>query len=211
MPELSFDVLDAHPDVYGTDPTILFKMRIAETSGDPIHTMMVRVQIQIDAQLRRYDDGERARLVEMFGEPERWGETLRPFNWTHASTMLQGFRGSTEIELAVPCTYDFEIAAAKYMHGLRGGDIPLSFLFSGTVISRGATGYAVTNIPWHKECTFPLPYATWRKTVDLYWPGGGWMRVRADTLDSLQAYKTEVGLNDWDAVVGSLLERANNE
>ena len=93
MPELSFDVLDARPDVYGTDPTILFKLRIAETSGDPIHTMMVRVQIQIDAQLRRYDDGERARLAELFGEPERWGETLRPFNWTHAATMLQGFRG----------------------------------------------------------------------------------------------------------------------
>ncbi len=208
MPELSFDVIDAHPDVYGTDPTILFNLRITETSGDPIHTMMVRVQIQIDAQLRKYDPEERANLVELFGEPERWGDTLRPFNWTHAATMLNGFRGAMETELAVPVTYDFEIAAAKYLHGLRDGNIPLSFLFSGTVISRGATGYAVTQIPWHKECTFPLPVATWRRTVDLYWPGGGWMRVRRDTLDALQAYKVEQGFNDWDAVLESLIERA---
>jgi hypothetical protein len=208
MPELSFDVLDARPDVYGSDPTILFRMRIAETSGDPIHTMMVRVQIQIDAQLRRYDEGERSRLVELFGESERWGDTLRPFNWTHAATMLQGFRGTTETELAVPCTYDFDVAAAKYMHGLRSGDVPLSFLFSGTVISRGATGYSVTHIPWHKECTFPLPVETWRKTMDIYWPGGGWIRVRTDTLDALQAYKTKMGFTNWDGVLGSLVEGA---
>ena len=208
MPELSFDVLDARPDVYGTDPTILFKLRIAETSGDPIHTMVVRVQIQIDAQLRRYDDATRDRLSELFGERERWGETLRPFNWTHAATMLPGFRGSMETELAVPCTYDFDIAAAKYLHGLRDGDVPLSFLFSGTVISRGATGYAVTQIPWHKECTYRLPVATWRQTVDLYWPGGGWLRVRTDTLDALQAYKARMGFTDWDATLGALLEGA---
>ena len=208
MPELSFDVLAARPDVYGTDPTILFTLRIAETSGDPIHTMVVRVQIQIDAQLRRYDDATRARLSDMFGERERWGETLRPFNWTHAATMLPGFRGSMETELAVPCTYDFDIAAAKYLHGLRDGDVPLSFLFSGTVISRGATGYAVTQIPWHKECTFRLPVATWRQTVDLYWPGGGWLRVRTDTLDALQAYKARMGFTDWDATLGALLEGA---
>ena len=208
MPELSFDVLDARPDVYGTDPTILFKLRIAETSGDPIHTMMVRVQIQIDAQLRRYDEGERERLGELFGTKERWGETLRPFNWTHAATMLQGFRGSSETELAVPCTYDFDIAAAKYLHGLRDGEVPLSFLFSGTVISRGATGYAVTQIPWHKECTFPLPIETWRKTVDMYWPGGGWIRVRSDTLDALQAFKAKMGFTHWDGALGALVEQA---
>ena len=118
--------------------------------------------------------------------------------------MLTGSGGRWRPSSQCPCTYDFDIAAAKYLHGLRDGNIPLSFLFSGTVISRGATGYAVTQIPWHKECTFPLPVATWRRTVDLYWPGGGWMRVRTDTLDALQAYKVEHGFTDWDAVLGSL-------
>ncbi|MEA3215418.1 MAG: hypothetical protein QOJ19_1574 [Acidimicrobiia bacterium] len=208
MPELSFDVLDAYPDVYGTDPTMLFKLRIAETTADPIHTMVVRVQIQIDAQLRRYSDEEKELLGDLFGNAERWGDTLRPFNWTHTATMLQGFRGSTEVDLRVPCTYDFEVAAAKYFHGLRDGNIPLSFLFSGTVISRGATGYSVTQIPWHKECTYPLPVATWRALMDTYWPGGGWIRLRGETLDRLQLLKTKGHYTDWDSVLGELLERA---
>ena len=207
MPELSFDILDAYPDVYGTDPTMLFRMRIAETTGDPIHTMMVRVQIQINAQVRQYDAEEKELLADLFGDADRWGDTLRPFNWTHAATMLPGFRGSTEVELKVPCTYDFDIAAAKYMHGLRDGVIPLDFLFSGTVISRGATGYAVTQIPWHKDCEFPLPVETWRKLVDLYWPGGGWIRLGRDTIDELLRYKASVGITDWDRTIASLLER----
>lgn len=206
MPELSFDVLGAGPDVYGTDPTMLFRLRVAETSGDPIHTMMLRVQIQIDAQVRTYEPEERALLVDLFGDAERWGETVRPFNWTNASAMIPGFRGSTEIDLAVPCTYDFDVAAAKYLHGLRGGHVPLDFLFSGTVISRGATGYAVTQVPWHKDCTFALPVETWRRLVDLYWPGGGWVRLRADTIDRLQRYKSACGLTDWDSTIDRLLE-----
>ena len=208
MPELTFDVLDGYPDVYGTDPTMLFRMRIAETSGDPVHTMMLRVQIQIDAQVRTYDPSEKELLNDLFGDAERWGATLRPFNWTHAAAMLPGFRGSTEIELKVPCTYDFDVAAAKYMHGLRSGSIPLDFLFSGTVISRGATGYAVTQIPWHKDCTFPLPVKTWRRLVDLYWPGGGWIRLRRDTIDELLKYKSVHGFTDWEQTIESLMERA---
>lgn len=208
MPELSFDVLDAGPDIYGTDPTMLFRLRIAETTGDPVHTMAVRVQIQINAQVRQYDEEERELLADLFGDVGRWGDTLRPFNWTHAATMLPGFRGSTEVDLKVPCTYDFDVAAAKYMHGLRGGDIPLDFLFSGTVISRGATGYAVTQIPWHKECSFPLPVDTWRRLADLYWPGGGWIRLRSDTIDALLRHKARLGLPDWDATFASLLETA---
>lgn len=209
MPELSFDVLDAYPDVYGSDPTMIFRLRLAETTGDPIHTVVLRAQIQINAQLRSYSEEERALLADLFGDSSRWGETLRPFNWTHVATMLQGFRGSTEVELKAPCTYDFDVAAAKYLHGLRDGVIPLEFLFSGTVISRGATGYSVTQIPWHKDCAFPLPVQTWRGLVDLYWPGGGWIRLRRDTIDELLRFKTAHGLTDWDRTMAILLERAS--
>jgi hypothetical protein len=170
---------------------------------------MVRVQIQINAQVRSYDEQEMALLGDLFGEPARWGVTVRPFNWTHASVMLPGFRGSTEAELKVPCTYDFDVAAAKYLHGLRGGDVPLEFLFSGTVISRGATGYTVTQIPWHKACTFPLPVATWRRLVDLYWPGGGWIRLRTDTIDALLRYRSIRALPDWDSTFESLLRTSS--
>ena len=51
--------------------------------------------------------------------------------------MVRGFTGDVEFDLPVPCTYDFEVAAAKYLHALRDGEVPLRVLFSGTVFTRG--------------------------------------------------------------------------
>ena len=93
----------------------------------------------IEPQRRRYEPAEQARLVELFGDAPRWGETLRPFLWTHVGTVVTGFTATTEIDLPITCTYDFEVAAAKYLHGLDDGEIPLLLLFSGTVF-RAATG-----------------------------------------------------------------------
>lgn len=205
MPDLAFDVVAAEPDRYGASPTMLFKLRIAETSGDPVHTMFLRTQIQIDAQLRQYSEPEKERLGELFGTKERWGDTLRPFNWTHGAMMVPGFRGSTEVDLAVPCSYDFDVAAVKYMHGLSDGVIPLSFLFSGTVISRGATGYSVTQIPWHKESTYPLPVETWRQLIEVYFPGTAWLRVRRDTFDALARHRATGGYTDWDSMFAAMI------
>ncbi len=44
-----------------------------------------------------------------------------------------GFDATTEVDLPITCTYDFEVAAAKYLHGLDGGEIPILLLFSGTI------------------------------------------------------------------------------
>lgn len=203
MPDLSFEVVDAQPDPYGAAPTMLFTLRIAEASGDPIHTMVLRSQIQIDAQLRSYSDDEKARLGDLFGLKERWGDTLRPFNWTNATTMVQGFRDSTEVEIAVPCTYDFDIAAAKYLQGLSDGVIPLSFLYSGTAISRGATGYAVSQIPWDKESRYSLPVGTWRALMNRYFPGTTWLRVRDDTFAALTEQRVSGGFASWDEMFSS--------
>ena len=57
--------------------------------------------------------------------------------WLHASTVAQGFTGRTEIDLPLPCTYDFEVSGTTYLHALRDGEIPLLFLFSGTVFTAG--------------------------------------------------------------------------
>lgn len=210
VPDLAFDVVGAEPDRFGASPTMLFKLRIAETSGDPVHSMMLRTQIQIDAQLRSYTDDEKERLGDLFGDKARWGDTLRPFNWTHGSIMISGFRGSTEVDLPVPCSYDFDVAAAKYMSGLEDGLIPLSFLYSGTVVSRGATGYAVTQIPWHKESTFQLPVETWQAIMDAYFPGTGWIRVHRDTLDLLRRHRHDGGFNDWDSLLTHMLQASPN-
>ena len=50
----------------------------------------------------------------------------------------------TEIDLQVPCTYDLEVASARYLQGLDDGTIPLLLLFSGTVfVANGAGGFSV--------------------------------------------------------------------
>ena len=35
------------------------------------------------------------------------------------NTTVQGFTGSTEVDLALPCTYDFEVVGSRYLHALR--------------------------------------------------------------------------------------------
>ena len=40
----------------------------------------------------------------------------------------------------MPCTYDLEVAAAKYFYSLPDGDVPLRFHFNGTIFYRGEDG-----------------------------------------------------------------------
>ena len=39
--------------------------------------------------------------------------------------------------MPVVCTYDFEVVSVKYFSALGDGDIPLTFLFSGTIFYEG--------------------------------------------------------------------------
>ena len=39
-----------------------------------------------------------------------------------------------------PCTYDLELAAAKYIHSMPDGEVPLLFNFTGTIFYRGDGG-----------------------------------------------------------------------
>src|SRR5262245_66547252 len=99
--------------------------------------MALRCQIRIEPNRRRYSDAEAERLLDLFGERSRWGETLKPMQFAELSVMVPGFNGGTEVDLAVPCTYDFEVASAKYLHGVEEGAVPLLLLFSGTVFIKG--------------------------------------------------------------------------
>src|SRR6478752_2367336 len=136
MTDLAIDVLDVRAEPYAAVPTLVFRLGVTEPSGDPVHAVALRTQIQIEPQRRRYSKEEEARLLELFGEQPQWGDSLRPFLWTHATAMLTGFTGRTEVDLPVTCSYDFEVAGAKYLHSLDDGDIPLALLFSGTVFAR---------------------------------------------------------------------------
>lgn len=208
MSELSFDCVDVQPDRYAAGPTLLFRLRIAETTGAAIHSMALRCQIRIEPHRRRYDEGEIERLRDLFGDGSRWGETLKPMQLATLSVMVPSFTGSVEVEMPVACTYDQEIASAKYFEGLLDGEIPLLLLFSGTVFAKGGSGFSVDQVPWHKEAQYRLPVAVWKEAMDLHFPGQAWMRVRKETFDSLQGFKSKRALLTWDDALEALLKEA---
>jgi hypothetical protein len=208
MTDLVFDCVDGQADRYAAVPTLQLKLRISETTGAQVHAIALRCQIRIEPQRRRYSAEEADGLLELFGEPARWGDTLKPLQFATVSLMVPSFSGSTELDLPVPCTYDFEVAAAKYLHALGDGEVPLLLLFSGTVFTKGLGGFSVGQVPWHKEASYRLPVSVWREIMDRFFPGAGWIRVRRDTLDTLQRYKAVRALPTWDDALEALLKEA---
>jgi hypothetical protein len=205
MIALGFQVLGVRAEPYAAVPTLMFRLRITEETGERIHTIALRCQIQIEPRQRHYEGVEKERLFELFGEAPRWGETLQTLLWTHATLMVQGFTASCEVDLPVACTYDFEISAAKYFHALDDGEIPLLMLFSGTAFTRGQTGFSVEPVPWEKEAHFRLPVRVWRELMDHYFPGGAWIRLRRESFDALHQFRGRRALATWDDAVEALL------
>jgi hypothetical protein len=119
--------------------------------------------------------------------------------------MVPGFTGTTQVHLPLECTYDFEVAAAKYMHALRDGTIPLQFLFSGTVFGRGSSGFAVQQVPWDCEERYDMAVSVWRDLIQQHFPNTGWVRLDRDTIDALAAYRSARGLLGFDDAINSLL------
>jgi len=206
--DLSFEVLDVVPERFAAAPNLLARIRVEDSGGERVHALALRAQVRIEPQRRRYDDTEERALLDLFGNRTRFAETLRPFPWLHASTVAQGFTGSTTIDLPLPCTYDFEVSGTTYLHALREGEIPLLFLFSGTVFTRGTTGFSVAQVPWDCEARFRLPVAVWRDLMETYFPRSEWIRMRRDTVEALAHYRHTRGQTSWDDAVTTLLAQA---
>jgi hypothetical protein len=209
--DLHFEVLDARTEPHAAVPTIMFRTRAEEAGGQRVHAVALHCQIRIEPQRRQYSEREEENLYELFGETPQWGNSLRPFLWTHVSSMIGRFDGNTEFDLPVECTYDFEVAGAKYLHALAEGDIPLLLLFSGTVFTRGESGFAAEPLSWSLEASHKLPVAVWRGMMDLYYPNSGWIRLRRDTLDALQRFRAYRGLPTWDQAFEQLLKEAGED
>ncbi len=134
MPELQFQLDKAEVEPFAIAPQLSFLLRISNNDPEElIHTVVLRAQVQIEAPRRAYSSTEQANLGDLFGAPERWGQTLRTFLWTHTSVIVPAFQGSTDTKLPVPCTFDFNVAATKYFAGLADGEVPVCVQFSGTV------------------------------------------------------------------------------
>ena len=208
MPDLNFSIEGAAAVPYAVSPTLVFKLRIAAADrAQLIHTVALRCQIQIDVARRRYTPDEQARMRDLFGEPERWGQTLRPLLWTHANVVVPGFQGDTLADLPVPCTFDFNVAATKYFDGLSDGEIPLQFLFSGTVFYADEfEALQIAPISWEQEAKFRLPVKIWRDMMEAYYPNTVWLNLHRDVFDRLNEYKTQHGIPTWERALERILD-----
>jgi hypothetical protein len=209
--DLSFRVEGAEVLPYAAAPSLVFKLRVEDRGSAPIRSIMLRTQIQILPAQRNYSSEERERLYELFGPPAHWSNSLKTMLWANTVDLLPGFSGSTVIDLPVSCTYDFEVATAKYFHGLEEGEVPLEFLFSGSVFYDGETGMQVEQIPWDKEARYRLPVRLWKGMMEQYFPNSAWLRVHREVFDQLYQYKARWGLANWDMAVERLLKAAAGE
>jgi hypothetical protein len=208
---LSFTVTGSRPEPFAASPQLALRVRVEETTGVPIYAITLRAQVRIEPQARTYDDDDAERLVELFGGRERYGDTLRSMLWTHVSQTVVAFEGATDFDLAIPCSYDFEVAAHKYLAALREGFIPIVLMFSGTVFVRDGNGVASELIPWSCEARYPLPVAVWRATMDAHFPNTAWIRIDRDTFDELQRFKIAGAFPTWEAAFARLTTYAKSE
>ena len=212
MANLDFAVEGAEVLEFATVPSLLFKLRIENLGEEPIRSVALNTQVRIAATQRHYDVAEQERLLEVFGETHRWGSTLRSLLWTHTILQVPPFSESTIVDMPVPCTYDFEVIAAKYFYALEDGEVPLEFLFSGTVFYAGEGGrLQVARISWEKEAQFRLPVRVGKETMEHYFPNSAWIRLRRDAFDQLYDYKVRRGLPTWEAAVEALLHASEQE
>ena len=207
IPEVSFRVDDCGPLEHAAVPTLRFGLGIEGPAGVAIRALLLNVQIQIAARLRPYDEAEQEKLVELFGTPDRWGSTLRTVPWVRTTIAVPPFVDHTTIELPVTCTYDLEVSASKYFDALDGGEVPLEFLFSGSVFYANRAGQLqTTRITWESEASFALPVRTWKATMQAHFPDAAWLRLDRDRFDRLQAYRARNALPSWEAALDALLE-----
>jgi hypothetical protein len=201
-PELAFAVEGAEPLAHAAVPTLRFALRVE--SDLPVRSVLLDVQVQIAARRRPYDEAAHERLFELFGPTENWGTSLRTLLWTRTTLVVPPFSAAAVVDLDIPCSYDLEVLASRYFDALQDGDVPLEFLFSGTVFA--GTPLQVTRISWEKEAEYRLPVAVWKETLERHFRGTAWLRLGKPAFDRLSAYKSRHALASWDEAIDGLLE-----
>ena len=208
MPDLRFQIEKAEPQRFTVAPTLLFKLRITDAvPGEVVHSVALRCQIQLEVTRRQYSPEDQSRLRDLFGEAERWGQTLKTMLWTHASVVVPAFQDTVVVDLPVPCTFDFNVGATKYFYGLGDGDVHLCVMFSGTVFyATEGEPMQVSPISWSKETRFAMPVKIWREMMDAYYPNTAWLCLRRDIFERVYEYKVQHGIPSWEQALESLLQ-----
>jgi hypothetical protein len=208
VPDLRFQVEDVVPTPNAASPQLSFKLRITNAEPEPVHSIALRAQVQVEPVRRRYSPEEQQKLKTLFGEPEQWSKSLLPLLWANVNVNVGAFTGSTLIDLPVPCTFDFNVAMTKYIYGLEGGELPTSLLFSGTVFHAGQMALQIAQIPWDREASYRVPVRVWKEMMDLYYPNGAWIQLRRDVFERLYEFKSQNGIPTWEQTVERMLDLA---
>ncbi|GGM89138.1 hypothetical protein GCM10010106_40620 [Thermopolyspora flexuosa] len=208
-PTLRFAVEDASAAECAAVPTVRFALRIENAGDAPVQCVALNTQIRIATTRRTYDPETRRRLTEVFGAGEDWTRALGSLLWVRTATQVAAFDHVTVAHLDVACTYDFEVAVAKYFHALRDGEVPLEFQFSGTVfyLDDGDLLRAA-RIPWDAEATYRMPVRVWHEVMERHFPRAAWLRLDRDVFDLLYAYRVRHTLGTWERTVTALLAAA---
>jgi len=209
LPEPEFAVIGVRAVRYAAAPALTLDLQVSEPSGRPVYMIALTIQLMIEPARRSYDEATRARLVELFGAPERWAVTTRSLVWAQLDVLVPAFTGTTTVTVPVACSYDLELAASKYLYSLPDGEAPLALHFNGTIYYPGDDGgLQMVLVPWNKSIDFRMPVSVWRETIEHYYPNTGWVALRSQTLEALQREKLDRGLATLDACMEALLKEA---
>jgi Family of unknown function (DUF6084) len=213
LPDLQFQIEGAEAIAYAAAPMLALKLGISNSiDGEPIHTVALNCQVQIEPARRHYDSNEQEKLLDLFGEPERWSRTVRPLLWMNTSVSVPAFTDSIVVDLPLPCSFDFNVATTKYFHGLEAGNIPICVLFSGTVFYCGeSNALQVAQVPWNLEANYRIPVAIWKQMMDQYYPNSAWLRLEKGVFDRLYMYKVRHGIPTWEQLLDTLVSSKEDD
>ena len=204
MIELAFTVEGAARLEHAAVPTLRFALGIE--AGREIRSVLLDVQLQIPARRRGYDaDGARP-AVRALRAGRGLGHDAADAAVDAHDARRPGVRGRRRwCDLDVPCSYDLEVAASRYLDALADGEVPLEFLFSGSVFYSGADGeLQTTRLSWESEAEYRLPVRVWKETMERYFRGTAWVRLSKESFDRLSAYKSRNALATWDDALEAL-------
>lgn len=212
MPEVSFRTLAAEAVSFAASPSIALQIAVrAAPAEQRVDSILLRCAVRIEAGKRRHDARERRRLDELFGGESLWARSHKSLLWTNATVVVPGFEESATFTLELPCSYDLASAAAKYLHGLEGGDVPITVQFSGTLFYPTPAGLQIAQIPWDREAPFELPVALFSRVIDAHFPNAAILSLRRDVFERLNQYRRAQGLLAWEDAVERLLACASQE
>ena len=174
-------------------------------AGEVIHSVALRCQIQLEVARRQYSADDQERLRDLFGETERWGQTLKTMLWTHASVVAPAFQDTAVVDVPCRAPSISTLPPPSISTALPMAIFLSRFCSAGRAYADGDGALQVAPIPWDKEARFRLPVKAWREMMDIYYPNSAWLCLRRDVFERLYQYKVARGIPTWEQTLESIL------